>query len=59
MMASAEATGGGPKSPGHSHQLGPQLGTHWRTIMDCLDTLLTVMKANHVPAGTYTRPLFR
>jgi myosin V len=30
-------------------QLGQQLGTHWRTILDCLDTLLTVMRANHVP----------
>ena len=47
--AGAGAAGaGGLKSPG-PHQRGPQLGTHWRTIMDCLDTLLTVMKANHVP----------
>ena len=30
-------------------QLGQQLGTDWRTILDCLDTLLTVMRANHVP----------
>jgi hypothetical protein len=31
-------------------QHGPQLGTHWRAILDCLDALLTVMfRANHVP----------
>ena len=38
------------KSPSATgSQLGQQLGTHWRTILDCLDTLLTVMRANHVP----------
>ena len=40
----------GLKSPAAAGgQLGQQLGTHWRTILDCLDTLLTVMRANHVP----------
>ena len=28
---------------------GPQLGTHWRAILDCLDALLVTFRANHVP----------
>lgn len=28
---------------------GPQLGTHWRTILDHLDALLLTFRANHVP----------
>ena len=39
----------GLRPSGGSGNLGPQLGTHWRTILDCLDALLVTMKANHVP----------
>merc|ERR1712216_656510 len=39
----------GLRPSGGSGNLGPQLGTHWRTISDCLDALLVTMKANHVP----------
>ena len=44
----ARARAGG-LARGGSGNVGPQLGTHWRTILDCLDALLTTMKANHVP----------
>jgi len=48
-----KSPGGAVAGGAGSHNLGPQLGTHthWRTIVDRLDTLLTVMKANHVPVS--------